>query len=151
MSTYEDARGYYLRCLNISEPVGFHYSIQTASKYLGKVAVSNGNLKEAEYYLLQSLKISKEIGFVRDIINLLYEFARLRTAEGELEQAVEMLGLILQHPARHQTRWLEGSISHSAKSLLAELESRLSPGPFAAALERGQAWDPDVLVADLLS
>jgi len=148
---YEDARGYYLRCLNISEQVGFHYSIQTASKYLGKVAVSNGNLKEAEYYLMKSLKISKEIGFVRDIINLLYEFARLRTAEGELEQAVEMLGLVLQHPARHQTRWLEGSISHSAKSLLAELESRLSPGTFAAALERGQALDLDVLVADLLS
>ena len=103
---YEEARGFYLRCLEISEKIGFHYAIQTSSKYLGKVALSLGNIAEAEKYLLQSLRITKEIGFVRDIINLLYEFARLRVAQNNPEQAVELLALVIQHPASHQTRML---------------------------------------------
>ena len=122
---HKKARGFYLRCLETSEQVGFPFGIQTASKYLGKVDLSIGKIGEAEIYLLQSLTITKEIGFVRDIINLFYEFARLRAAQGDSEGAVELLALVLQHPASHQTRTFEGSIRDSAKVLLAEIEAEL--------------------------
>ena len=143
LGDYEGARGFYLRCIKISEEVGFHYSIQTSSKYLGKVALSMGKIAEAEIYLLQSLRITKEIGFIRDIINLLYEFARLRVAQNNPEGAAELLALVLQHPASHQTRMHEGRIRDSAKVLLAKLEDELPHDTYTAALERGQELDLD--------
>ncbi len=147
---YESAREYYLRCLQISEEIGFHWSIQTSSKYLGKVALSTGKYAEAEIYLLQCLNITKEIGFVRDIINLLYEFARLRVAQDNPEQAAELLVLVIEHPASDQTRWLEGSIRDSAKGLLAKLENDLSQEAYKAALERGQELVLEDVVAALI-
>jgi tetratricopeptide (TPR) repeat protein len=147
---YESAREYYLRCMKLSEEVGFHFSIQTSSKYLGKVALSMGNNTEAENYLLQCLAITEEIGFVRDIINLLYEFARLRVAQKYSEEAVELLALVIEHPASDQSRWLEGRIRDSAKGLLTKLEGELPREIYTAALERGQELKLEDVVADLI-
>ena len=63
---------------------------------------------EAENYIIQSLTIAKEIGLVRDLINLLYEFAYRRVTQNNPEQAAELLALVLQHPASHQARLREG-------------------------------------------
>jgi len=109
-----------------------------------------GKIGEAEIYLLQSLRITKEIGFIRDIINLLYEFARLRVAQNNPEGAAELLALVLQHPASHQTRMHEGRIRDSAKVLLAKLEDELPHETYTAALERGQELELDGVIADLL-
>jgi predicted ATPase/DNA-binding CsgD family transcriptional regulator len=147
---HEEARGYYLRSLKISEETGFYYALQTSSKYLGKVSTSMGKIAEARNYLRQSLTISKEIGFVRDVINLIYEFARLRVAQGNLEHAVELLALVIQHPESNRLRWLEGSIQDSANELLSKLEEELSHETFAAALKRGQELELDEVVADLV-
>jgi tetratricopeptide (TPR) repeat protein len=146
---YESAREYYLRCLKISQQVGFHYAIQTASKYLGKVTLSMGAISEAEDYLLLCLRLTREAGFVRDIVNLFSEFARLRAAQGNFEGAVELLALVLQHPASHQTRMHEGRIRDSAKGLLAELEDELPPETYSAAMERGQKLELEAVIADL--
>ena len=151
LGDYEGAKGFYLRCIKISQEVDFPYSIQTSSKYLGKVALSMGKTEEAEIYLLQCLTISKEVGFVRDIINLLYEFARLRVAQNNPEGAAELLGLVLQHPASHSSRMLEGPIRDSAKVLLAELEDELPQETYTAALERDQELDLDEVIADLFN
>jgi predicted ATPase/DNA-binding CsgD family transcriptional regulator len=147
---HEEARGYYLRSLKISEETGFYYALQTSSKYLGKVSTSMGEIAEARNYLRQSLTISKEIGFVRDVINLIYEFARLRVAQKNPEHAVELLALVIQHPDSKQLRWLEGSIRDSANALLSKLEDELSHETFAAALKRGQELELDEVVADLI-
>ena len=146
----EEARGFYLRCLKISQETGFHYALQTSSKYLGKVALSMGKIAEAENYLVQCLTITKEIGFVRDIINLFYEFARLRVAQDKPEQAAELLAFVIQHPASYQARMHEGRIRDSAKSLLAELEDELPQETYRAALGRGQELELDHIVAALL-
>jgi tetratricopeptide (TPR) repeat protein len=147
---YEDARGFYLRCLKISEQTGFYYGIQTASKYLGKVALSTGRIEEAENYLPQSLTITNEIGFIRDSINLLSEFARLQVAKGDSEQAAELLAFVLQHPASHESRMLEGRIEDSATDLLAKIEDELPQEIYTSALERGQELELDEIVADLI-
>lgn len=147
---HETAKGFYLRCLKIAEQTGFNYALQTSSKYLGKVTLSMGDITAAEKYLLQCLWITKEVGFVRDIINLFYEYARLRVAQDNPKQAAELLALVIQHPTSHQTRMLEGRIRDSAKDLLAKLEDELPPESFMAALERGQELTLDEVVEDLL-
>jgi predicted ATPase/DNA-binding SARP family transcriptional activator len=147
---FERAKGHYQRCLEIAEEVGFHYSTQTSTKYLAKVALSMGETAEANRHLVHSLRITQEIGFLRDIVNLLYEFSRLRAAQGNPEQAAELLALVIQHPASLQTRWLEGSIKGSAEGLLAKLEGELPAESYLAALERGRALELDKVVAALL-
>jgi len=148
---YERAKEFYLRCLKISQRTGFNYSLQTSSKYLAKVSFLMSNYVEAEKYLLQCLALSKEVRFVRDVINLLYEFARLRAAQNSLEEAVKLLALIIEHPTSNQTRWLEGRIRDSARSLLTKLETELSLETYSAALERGRELDLDDIVNDLTS
>jgi tetratricopeptide (TPR) repeat protein len=145
----EEAREYYLRCLKIAQQTGFPYAIQTASKYLGKVNLSLNRHNEAEKYLYQSLKITQDIGFVRDIVNLMYEFARLRALRKDPEGAVELLALVIQHPASVQTRMLEGRIRDSAQNLLADIEREMPKDVYKAALDRGRELDIDVVVASL--
>jgi predicted ATPase len=147
----EEARGHYLRCLKISQETGFHYAGQTATKYLAKVSISMGKTAEAQEYLNESLRITKEIGFVRDIINLCYEYARLYATQGKIDQAVELLALVIQHPTSVLYRMLEGRMRDSAKDLLAKIEGELSQEAFAEAVHRGQSLEIDAVVADLMA
>jgi tetratricopeptide (TPR) repeat protein len=150
LGEYEKARGFYQRCLKISHETGFYYSLQSSSKYLGKATLSMGKTAEAENYLHQCLMFTKEMGFIRDIINLFYEYARLRIAQEEPEQAAELLALVIKHPASYQTRMFEGRIRDDAKELLTKLEDDLPHETYTAALERGQELELDEVIADLL-
>ena len=109
-----------------------------------------GKIAEAQEYLKESLRITKEIGFVRYIINLCYEYARLYATQGKIEQAVELLALVIQHPTSELYRMLEGRMQDSAKDLLAKLEGELSQEAFTEAIHRGQLFVMDAVVADLI-
>jgi predicted ATPase/DNA-binding CsgD family transcriptional regulator len=147
---YERARGYYQRCKKISQVTGFLYAFQTSSKYLGKVDISLGKITEAEKNLQQCLLMTVEIGFIRDKINLVYEYARLRVIQGDPVGAVELLGFVVQDPISKQSRLFEGRIRDSAEELLAKLEAEMNKGAYLAALERGQEMELEVVVADLV-
>jgi tetratricopeptide (TPR) repeat protein len=147
---YEEAGGFYSRCLNISNEISFPYGLQTAGKYLGKVNLSLGNFTEAHKHLHQCLRITREIGFVRDIINLLFDYACLRSAQNQYEKAIELLGFVLQHPASSQFRWFEGRICDNANELLGKLERELPPNTFKSALARGRDLELEGLVIHLL-
>jgi len=151
LGEYPEARKYYLRCLKIARRVNFYYSIQTASKYLSKVCLEIGELEEAEENLIESLVITWDIGFVRDIVNLFYEFARLMAVRKEFDKAIELLTLVIQHPASQLYRMLDGQIRDNARDLLSELKDQLPPGRFSAAQARGQQLELETVVANLLS
>jgi tetratricopeptide (TPR) repeat protein len=146
----DQAREYYQRCLDISLKSQFYYSIQTASKYLTKVALAQGYLEEAEEHLQQSLGITNQIGFVRDIINLIYEYSRLFAARGEVHQAINLLGLVIEHPVSDRYRMIDGRIRDSAVELLEKLEGDLPENDFLEALEQGRLLDLDEVTVQLL-
>ncbi len=146
----DQAWEYYQRCLQISLESRFYYSIQTASKYLAKVALVQDRQEDAEVYLQQSLGITNQIGFVRDIVNLVYEYSRLYAARGEIRQAVRLLGLVIQHPVSDMYRMIDGRIRDNAEELLAGLEEQLPVEVFQEALEQGRLLDLDEVTAQLL-
>jgi predicted ATPase len=150
LGDYGKAKEYYLRFLSTSERVGYRWGIENSSKYLGHVALAMNSFDEAESYFHQSLLIAEEIGLGRDTINLLYEFARVRVAQNLEERAVELLGLVLGHPASRQARFGEGRIQDSAQSLLDTLVEKLPPDTYAAAMQRGKAMKLDEVVAALI-
>ena len=118
---------------------------------MAKVALSSNKIAEAEDYLFQCLRITSEIGLVRDRLNLLYDYACLLVAQGNPEKAIELLTLVLQHPASYQIRLGEGRIRDSAKSLLLKIKDKIAPLVYAAALERGQELSLDEVIAELVS
>lgn len=150
LGNFVKAREFYLRCLEKAEQVDFYYSIQTASKYLGNLSVTTGNHAEAEHFLRKGLKITREIGFVRDLVNLIYEMARLRAQQGKEEDAVALLAFVVNHPASAQTRWLGGSIGECAEELLSRLQKELPKEKIKNATERGLAFELDQVVASLM-
>ena len=84
------------------------------------------------------------------MINLMFEFARVRVAEGSLERAVELLSLVVGHPASHLARLRKERIRDSAQSLLGNLKAEVPHETYAAAFKRGQALVLDDVVAGLL-
>ena len=108
------------------------------------------DIPDAQEYLTQSLRIAYDLGVERDIANNLYDFASLRVAQNKLEEGVELISLLLQQPASHQARAGGGRIRDRAKTLLAELESRLSRETYQAALKRGELLKLDDVVVKLL-
>jgi len=148
---HAQAREIYLRCLKISEAVGYRWGIGNACKYLGQMAMSLNETMEAEAYLLRSLKIADETGSGRDQVNLLCDLARVRMAENRMEEAVELLAMVLQHPASGLHRLGGGSVRDRAQELLNALKAELSIETYTAALERGNAREFDQVVGELLA
>jgi hypothetical protein len=118
--------------------------------YLGRASLAMDEIAEAGGYLLQSLRVAEEIGLSRDLVGLVFEFARVRVAEGNSERAVELLALVIEHPASRLPRSGDERIRDIAQSLLGNLEAELSHEIYAASLERGQALELDDVVATLI-
>ena len=144
------AKKCFLRCLQTASEVGFHWAIGNATKYLGQVALLEGELMEAETYFRQSLKIAYDLGLDRDIVNHLYEFARLRVTQNRATEAIIILVLLLRQPASEQTRLGGGRIRDNAQALLTRLEEDLLPKGYSAAIERGKRTVLDEKLSELL-
>jgi len=151
LGEHEQARQIYLRCLKTSEGIGYRWGTANACKYLGQMALSLNETVEAETYLLRSLKIADETGSGRDQANLLCDLARVRMAEGHFEGAVELLAVVLQHPASHLHRLGGGSTRDRVQELLNTLKDELSAEVYNAAWDLGNAREFDQVVADLLA
>lgn len=141
----------YLRCLNTSEAVGYRWGTANACKYLGQMALSLDETVDAENYLLRSLRIADETGSGRDQVNLLCDLARVRMAENRLDRAVELLAVVLKHPASRLHRLGGGRIRDRVQELQNTLKAKLSAETYNAAWERGNARELDQVVFDLLA
>jgi predicted ATPase len=151
LGEHMQAREIYLRCLNTSEAAGYRWGIANACKYLGQIALSLNESVEAETHLLRSLKIADEIGMGRDQANLLCDLARVRMAENRSEEAVELLAVVLRHPASNLHRLGGGRVRDRVQELLDTLKAGLSAESYDAAWERGNALKFDQVVVDLLA
>jgi hypothetical protein len=104
----------------------------------------------AQEYLTQSLRNAYDLGLDRDIANHLYDFASLWVAQNKPEAGVELIALLLQQPTSHQARLAGGRIRDHAKTLLADLENKLSQEVYMAALKRGENLEIDDVVLELV-
>jgi tetratricopeptide (TPR) repeat protein len=148
---YAQAKKYFTHCLQTANKLNFNWLSSVAIKYLGEIASLTNDIPEAQEYLTQSLRIAYDLGSDRDIANHLYDFASLRVAQNKLEEGVELISLLLQRPASHLARAGGGLIRDRAKTLLAELESRLSREGYEDALKRGELMKLDDVVIELVS
>ena len=147
---YAVAKEYFTRCLQISRQLNFYWLASNARKYLGQIALLTNDIPDAQEYLTQSLRIAYDLGLDRDIANHLYDFASLRAAQNKPEEGLELISLLLQQPASHLSRSEGGRIRDRAKTLLADLKSRLSQEVYEEVLKRGESMDLDKVIVELL-
>jgi predicted ATPase len=149
---YAEARDRYQQVLETAQSVNFRRGLQYTYNNLGNVSFWLEDYREAEEYFLQSLSNSYEIGHTREILATLYDIARVRASAQQASEAVVLLAVILQHPAREQHGLLRpATIQEDAEQLRIELETALAPEEYAAAWGRGQAAELDAVVAEMLA
>lgn len=142
--SFARARDLYRESLAISREIGRREVESVVLSNLGAVSLKLGELAEAESYARQALALAQEIGFTRMVVGTLIVFAQLRARRGDAEGALELLGLVLAHPAA------DADLREYAAPTLDELRARHSEETIAAGLARGHELDADTAVDGLL-
>jgi predicted ATPase/DNA-binding SARP family transcriptional activator len=163
MGMYEAAQRYCLEALAIAKELGIPDVMASSLGTLGEAACGLGDLQAARKYLHEALSIARDILGLPSILRILDMWAALLVKEeglqaggssskegassrqGVKEQALELLALILHHPASMQLS------KDKAAHLLAELAAELPLTAVVAAREHGQVRALQEIVADLLT
>jgi hypothetical protein len=92
-----------------------------------------------------ALKGMSETGHVGFTLFQVSQFARYKARIGNVERALELLGLVLNHPAT------DSEINDHCGPLLDELTAELPSEIVEAAMERGKSQGLDDVVRELLA
>jgi hypothetical protein len=131
--------------LSIARETGHRQGATSTLSNLGHLHVLLGEHALAWKYLREALSESTAIGLVPLTLDTLTGVALLRAETGQREQAAELLGLVLNHPAA------EASGTQVAQAILAKLRETLPAEQLEAALERGKEMDLNTVVTGLLA
>jgi tetratricopeptide (TPR) repeat protein len=142
---YEEAARCYEASLPIFKEIGNRLGIAIGFLNLGHAHAGMGKDAAALKYLRESLKTSLAIGALSIALEGLAVVALLQAKADQLEQAVELLGLVLGHPT------LTEEIKVNAAPTLAMLREALPADELEVALVRGRALDLETVVAGLLA
>ncbi len=146
-----EAQATYERGLRNAEEIGYQRGRQLFHNNLGDVALRGGEIQEAEKHYLTSLAISEELGQTREIVGTLYDLAKVKASSQEEERAVELLNLVLRHPASKQYSALRRrAIEEEANSLLRKLKDQLPSKAYDAAREHATGLELETVVEELL-
>jgi predicted ATPase/DNA-binding SARP family transcriptional activator/uncharacterized protein HemY len=147
---YRQAEQFLQESQAICERIGYQAEMVSALRDLGYVACAAGKARreESREQFQKALKIAIRIGAKPLALDVLVGLATLLTV-GEPEdagrtRAVELLALVLDHPASKQ------DTKETASRLLAELDVQLSPQAGASARKRGQTRELEEVVAGIM-
>jgi predicted ATPase len=133
---FEPARKAYERGLMAAASINYRRVIQLAHDSLGTIALLEGRIEDAHASFLKSLKITAESGQSREQLGSLRDIATIYTRQGRFEEAVELLAVVLHHPANEQNSLSRReSLKVESERLLGEIETTLS------AERRQRAWE----------
>ena len=107
------------------------------------MALALGDKNTARDRFREALEQSAVTGAVPLVLEIVAGIAKLQASAGEDELAAALLALPLYHPASN------ADIRAVAEPLLAELQVRLPADALKAALEQGQSYSLDHLVAEI--
>lgn len=149
---YAQAKERYQFAIKTAQSINFRRGLQYNYNNLGHISFTLKDYSEAEQNYLQSLAINDEIGQTRELLVTLYDIARVWAVIERPADAVELLAIILRHPARDQHGLFRAnSIQTDAEQLRTEFEAALEPAEYSAAWQRGQSAELDDAVAELLA
>jgi hypothetical protein len=123
---------------------GLFYIGQSLTQ-MGRSLFALGNDVEAERIWRESLRIAAGIRAIPVVLEALVCIASLRMKRGETQSALELLLMVLNHPACDQ------ETKNRASDLRAELEAQLTSQQVEAALARAQAKTFEVVIDEFMA
>jgi tetratricopeptide (TPR) repeat protein len=142
---YEEARAFYEQSRVIDEEIGDRTGVALALGNLADVCIQQGENGAAWDYLRRAIQ---ELMAMRDVphtLSSMVSIAQLRSRTGQPQQAAELLGLALRHPASYS------EVERDAQPVLEALREALGPEDLEAALARGAEMVLDQVVAQILA
>jgi class 3 adenylate cyclase/tetratricopeptide (TPR) repeat protein len=141
---YAAARARYEESLALSRALGDRRGMAIVLTNLGFTAFDLRDRAAAAAAFDEALRIATQIGAVPLALEVLVGLARLRAASGQPEQAAELLGLALRHPASNN------DVRMQIELFIAEIADMLEPDRMAAALERGAGLKLEQVVMGMI-
>jgi len=118
---HQRAADLYLKAVDTFTELGGLFYIGQGLAQMGQSLFALGNDVEAERIWRESLRIGAEIRGMPVVLEALVGIASLQAKRGETQSALELLLIVLNHPACDQ------EIKNRVEKLRAELESLLTP------------------------
>ncbi len=141
----EQARRYYQESLCISREIGHRHGATSTLSNLGHLHVLLGNHRLAWERLREALSEAITIGVAPLMLDALVGVALLWAETGRGEEAAELVGLVVNHPAT------EVDSAQAAEAVLDRLCGALPADRIERALERGRALELGEVVAALIA
>ena len=125
--------------LKAAEAIHYLRLLQISYDNLGSVALFEGDIQQAQQYFLKSLHISQECGQTREMLASLRDLAQVRIAQGNLDDALILLAVVLNHPASDQNSLNRPErLRDETEKLRVQIMAQLDPARFRTAWETGQ-------------
>ena len=148
---FDEAEVMYAKGLAAAKRIDYRRVVQLTYDSVGTISLLQSKVDAAHSYFLKSLKITFESGQTREQLGSLRDIATVYQLQGELERAMELLAVILHHPAAEQNSLSRReSLKTEAEALRAEIEKMLGPVRSNSAWERGRSYEFGKVVAGLL-
>jgi tetratricopeptide (TPR) repeat protein len=133
--------------LEISYPRGLQYTYTN----MGRTSFQLEQFEEAEASYGLSLRYCFETGQIRETLANLTDIARVRSAQGRGQEAVELLATVLQQPEIEQNALFRpASIGEEAESLRSELEAELELDEYQKSWEKGSGEELEEVVVRII-
>jgi len=148
----EAAKAYFTSSRQAAEEINYLRLLQRTYDGSGTAALLDREVEQAQQFFIKSLRISQECGQTREMLAGLLDLASVHMAQGNLDNALELLAVVLKHPASDQSSLNRpGFLRDDAEKLRVQIESRLDHSLYQAAWERGQKQNLADVVAQILS
>jgi predicted ATPase/DNA-binding XRE family transcriptional regulator len=141
---YRRAADLFLKAVDTFTELGGLFYIGQALAQMGRSLFALGNDVEAERIWRESLRIATEIRGMPVVLDALVGIASFRVRRGETQSALELLLIVLNHPA------CDEETKNRASALQAELEAQLSPTQVESIHAHAGDKTFDAIVEDLL-
>ena len=129
---YEEALKLFMQGLEIHRNTGYRFGTAIALDNVGTAHFHLGNDQDALYFLRQSIREARDIRSELIVLDALVSIAGLRARNGEKESALELVGLVRNHP-KTDTETIQ-----SLEKLLSKFTVGMDKNIIRAAEERGK-------------
>ena len=146
------AKEYFLRGMQAAEEINYLRLLQIIYDNLGTLALVEKEIELAHASFLKSLRISQESGQTREMLASLRDLANVYMAQGNPDTALQLLAVVLNHPASDQNSLNRPErLQDEAEKLRAQIEGQLDPGLYQSAWQIGQRQRLADVVAKILN
>ncbi len=146
------ARVNFLRGVQAAEEINYLRLLQICYDNLGTIGLLKSDVDGAQQFFLKSLRISQKCGQTREMLASLRDFANVYVAQDDLEGALQLLTVVLNHPASEQNSLNRPErLRDETEKLRTQIETRLDPSRYQSAWEMGQTRQLAEVVAQILN